>query len=149
MSESAAVADNDNERAVLEFFAVLSAGDLPRVKAMLHEDATWTAMVKGVPGAGAHRGKVGIVDEFLAPVRGLFAPGDPKSLVQSIASKGSLVFVETHGVGHLADGRVYDNWYAWALEVREGRIVAIREYMDSFYVAQLFGSGGSSACQSI
>lgn len=139
MSEGAVRADNDNERVVLDFFEVLSAGDLPGVRALLHEEAIWSPMVKGVPGAGVHRGKVGIVDEFLAPVRALFKPGDPKSLVQSIASKGSLVFVETHGVGQLADGRVYDNWYAWALEVRDGRILAIREYMDSFYVSQLFG----------
>ena len=135
-------ADNDNERLVLEFFTLLSAGDLERLRGLLHDQAVWMPMMRGVPGAGAHRGKKGIVDEFLAPVRALFRPGDPKSIVETIASKGSLVLVETHGVGHLADGRVYDNRYAWALEIRDGQVFAIREYMDSFYVSQLFGTGG-------
>jgi uncharacterized protein len=132
-------ADNDNERLALEFFAVLSAGDLGRVREMLHDEVTWTPMMRGVPGAGVHRGKKGIVDEFLAPVRGMFRPGDPKTTVESIASKGSLVLIESHGHGEVADGRVYDNRYAWALEIKDGKIFAVREYFDSLYVAKLFG----------
>jgi ketosteroid isomerase-like protein len=131
-------ADNENERLVLEFFQVLSTGELERVRAMLHDEITWTAQVKDIPGAGVHRGKKVVVDEFLAPVRGMFAPGDPKTTVDSIASKGSLVLVESHGEGKLADGRTYENRYAWAVEVKDGKIFAIREYMDSLYVAKLF-----------
>jgi ketosteroid isomerase-like protein len=97
-------------------------------------------MIRGVPGAGEHRGKAGIIDEFLVPVRGLFRPGDPKTTVDTICSKGSLVLTETHGSGQVADGRVYENQYAWAFEIRDGKILAVREYMDSLYVAKLFGT---------
>jgi uncharacterized protein len=127
-----------NERTVLDFFAALSRGDLVAVRAMLHEDATWTAQVREVPGAGTHRGHKGIVDEFLTPIRGMFAPGDPKVIIDSIASNGPLVMLETRGSGHLRDGREYANLYAWAVEVRDGKIAAIREYMDSHYVMGLF-----------
>ncbi|MGH8150969.1 MAG: nuclear transport factor 2 family protein [Steroidobacteraceae bacterium] len=127
-----------NERTVLDFFAALSRGDLAAVRAMLHEDATWTAQVREVPGAGTHRGHKGIVDEFLTPVRGLFAPGDPKVIIDSIASNGPLVMLESRGSGHLRDGREYANLYAWAVEVRDGKIAVIREYMDSHYVMGLF-----------
>jgi len=131
--------ENDNERLVLEFFAVLSTGELERVRAMLHDDIAWIPQVKDIPGAGVHQGKKAVVDEFLAPVRGMFAPGDPRTIVDSIASKGSLVLVESHGEGKLADGRPYENRYAWAVEVKDGKIFRIREYMDSLYVARLFG----------
>jgi uncharacterized protein len=134
-------ADNENERLVLEFFATLSTGDLARVRPLLHEDVTWIPQVKDIPGAGTYRGHKGVIDEFLAPVRGLFAPGDPKTTVKSIVSKGPLVMVESQGLGKLADGRTYDNRYAWAIEIRDGKVFAIREYMDSFYVAKLFGVG--------
>ncbi len=127
-----------NERIVLEFFAALSKGDLEAVRSLLHEEATWTAQVREVPGAGTHKGHKGIIDEFLTPVRGLFAPGDPKVVIDSIASNGPLVMLETRGVGRLKDGRPYSNLYAWALEVRDGKITAIREYMDSHYVMGLF-----------
>ena len=46
---------------------------------------------------------------------------------------------ESEGLGKLADGRTYHNRYAWAVEVKDGKIFAVREYMDSHYVAKLFG----------
>ena len=132
-------ADNENERLALEFFATLSTGDLERLRPLLHEEVTWIPQVRDIPGAGTYRGKKGVIDEFLAPVRGMFAPGDPKTTVDTIASKGPLVLLESRGLGKLADGRTYENRYAWAIEIRDGKVFAIREYMDSFYVAKLFG----------
>ena len=41
----------------------------------------------------------------------------------------------------LPDGRIYDNHYAWAFELKEGLVWRIREYMDSHYIATLFGGG--------
>ena len=133
-------ADNENERLALEFFTVLSTGELERVRPLLHDEVTWIPQVKDIPGAGVHRGKKGVIDDFLAPVRGMFAPGDPKTTVETIMSKGPLVMVESRGLGKLADGRTYDNHYAWAVEIRDGKVFAIREYMDSHYIATLFGT---------
>jgi ketosteroid isomerase-like protein len=133
-------AANQNEQIAIDFFATLSTGELERIRAALHPDATWTPQVKSVPGAGVHRGRDTIVDTFLAPVRGLFKPGDPKVHVDTICSKGPLVLCETRGVGTLADGRPYNNLYAWALEIKDGKVFAIREYMDSHYVMTLFPS---------
>jgi ketosteroid isomerase-like protein len=131
--------DNDNERLVLRFFEVLSAGDLEAVRDLLHDEVTWKPQIKDVPGAGVHRGKKGIVDDFLRPIRGLFRPGDPKVIVDTIASKASLVIAEARGSGKIADGRDYENLYAWAFDLKEGKIFAIREYMDSHYVINLLG----------
>ena len=132
-------ADNENEQLVLEFFTVLSTGELERVRPLLHDEVSWIPQVKDIPGAGEYRGKKGVIDEFLAPVRGMFAPGDPKTTVDTIVSTGPLVMVESRGLGKLADGRTYENRYAWAIEIRDGKVFAIREYMDSHYVARLFG----------
>jgi len=134
---------SESERLVLRFFATLSAGDLEGVRGLLHPQATWTAQVRSVPGAGVHRGPGAIVDEFLKPIRGLFRSGDPKILVDTIASRGDFVMIESHSGGCLADGRPYDNLYAWAVEVREGKIYALREYFDSHYVMQLTAAGST------
>jgi uncharacterized protein len=131
---------SDNERLVMRFFEVLSAGDLEAVRDLLHEEATWKPQIRDVPGAGVHRGKQGIVDDFLRPIRAMFRPGDPKVIVDTLASKGNLVIAEARGVGKIADGRNYDNLYAWAFDLKDGKIHAIREYMDSHYVINLLGS---------
>lgn len=133
-------ADNDNERLVMHFFRALSAGDLEVVRVLLHEEVTWKPQIRDVPGAGIHRGKKGIVDDFLRPIRGMFKPGDPKVIVDTLASKGDLVIAEARGVGRIADGRDYENLYAWAFELKDGKVFAIREYMDSHYVINLFGT---------
>jgi uncharacterized protein len=136
-------AETESEQLVLRFFATLSAGDLEGVRRMLHAEATWKAQVRGVPGAGIHRGPGGIVDDFLRPIRALFRPGDPKILVDSIASRRQFVMIESHSGGCLADGRPYENLYAWAVEVRDGKIYALREYFDSHYVVELTAPGAT------
>jgi ketosteroid isomerase-like protein len=131
---------SDNERLVMRFFEVLSAGDLEAVRDLLHEEATWKPQIRDVPGAGMHCGKKGIVDDFLRPIRAMFRPGDPKVIVDTLASKGNLVIAEARGIGKIADGRNYENLYAWAFDLKDGKIHAIREYMDSHYVINLLGS---------
>ena len=134
-------ANTPQEQVVLDFIAALNTGDLEKIRGTLHAQATWKPMVEGVPGAGEYSPRDVIVDEFLGPVRGLFVPGDPKNVVDRVTSTGDLVMCETRGSGTLLDGRKYNNRYAWSVDVREGKIFFIREYMDSYYVSKLFGTG--------
>jgi uncharacterized protein len=133
-------ANTQNETAVQKFFELLNAEDLEGVRALLTEDAAWIPQARDMPGAGEYRGRHVIVDSFLKPIRGLFATGSPSNRILSMASNGELVLVETHGTGHLKDGRPYDNRYAWAFEVRAGKIAMIREYLDSYYIVRLFAT---------
>jgi ketosteroid isomerase-like protein len=133
-----------NETLVVDFFATLSSGDLIRLKSYFLAEASWTPMVSGVPGAGTFVGPSAICDEFLGPVRGLFVAGDPKVFIDRMLAKGDVVFAETHAMGRIrANNAEYNNRYCWAFELQGGKIRAIREYMDSAYVARvLFGQQG-------
>ena len=44
---------------------------------------------------------------------------------------------ETRGAGRLKGGKPYNNFYSWMIEVEAGKIKALREYMDSYYVSTL------------
>ena len=129
----------ESERNFLKFFETLSSGDLEKIRAAFHDEAEWQVQVKGIAGEGTHKGKKAIVDEFLAPVRGMFKPGDPKLTITSLASQGPLVIGEGQGRGTFTDGRPYENLYAFAIEFKDGKVYRLREYMDSFYVAKLQG----------
>ena len=52
---------------------------------------------------------------------------------------GPMVCVESFSTGKTLDGLVYENDYCWVFEVSNGKIDAMREYMDSHYTAKLFG----------
>ena len=126
-----------NEKIVTRFFEILSTGHLENIRATLHPDASWTPMVKGIPGAGVHQPRDVIVDEFLAPVRGIFEDGDPKTTIKNIFSKGSMVCVESFAQGKMKNGNFYDNQYCWVIEVKDDLIYRIHEYMDSLYVSSI------------
>lgn len=130
-------AGNRNEQIVKTFFETLSSGDLERLRPLFHEEATWTGMATGIPGTGEKKGRKQIIDEFLAPVRGMFVDGDPKVLIQLLILQGPYAAVEARGVGRFKDGREYRNRYAFILEIKDEKIFALREYMDSYYVSTL------------
>lgn len=123
-----------NEQLVRDFFATLSSGDLEALRLLIHTDGSWEAMARTVPGAGLTSGRDAVIDEFLAPVRGLFEPGDPKVEVKRTFSAGELVCAETEAKGMLANGNAYHNRYAWVIEIRDGMVCHLREYMDTAYI---------------
>jgi uncharacterized protein len=117
---------------VRTFFATLSDGDLEALRALLHPHATWEVM-RAAPGERCATGRDVIVDDFLAPVRGRFVPGDPKVSVHTIFASGHLVAVESEADGTMLDGSEYHNRYAWVIEVDGSLVRAVREYMDTAY----------------
>jgi ketosteroid isomerase-like protein len=123
-----------NEQLVREFFATLSTGDLEALRGLIHTDGSWEVMARSVPGAGLTSGGDAVIDEFLAPVRGLFEPGDPKIEVKRTFSAGELVCAETEGKGRLANGNEYHNRYGWVIEIRDDQVCHLREYMDTAYI---------------
>jgi ketosteroid isomerase-like protein len=45
-----------------------------------------------------------------------------------------MVAAETIGTGQLRNGRPYHNRYAWIIEIRDGLVGQLHEYMDTAYV---------------
>ena len=123
----------ETEETVWRFFGALGAGDFAAAREALHPDAVWRVMVTGVPGEGVHRGPDAIFG-FIGPIRALFEPGDPQMELRSTAVNGSLMVIESRGFGRFRDGRPYDNNYVMILEVKDGLVTELREYMDSHYV---------------
>jgi uncharacterized protein (TIGR02246 family) len=126
-----------NRALVRDFFETLSSGDLDRVAEFFDDDSTWVVCAVGIPGAGAHRGRAAIVEEFLRPVRGLFEPGQPKVELTNVVAEGDWVAAEAVGRGRFLDGREYENRYSFWLELDGGTIRTLREYLDSHYVMSL------------
>jgi ketosteroid isomerase-like protein len=127
--------NGDEQRAcdlVRGLFSALSDGDLEGLRSLLHPDATWEVM-RAVPGERFAAGRDAIVEDFLAPVRARFVPGDPKITVRTLFASGDLVAAETEADGTVLDGSEYHNRYAWVIEVDGSLVRAVREYMDTAY----------------
>jgi uncharacterized protein len=117
---------------VRRFFAVLSDGDLETLRVLLHRDARWEVM-RAVEGERLTVGRDAIIDEFLGPVRGRFADGDPKVTLVTLFASDAAVAAETHADGTMRDGTEYHNRYAWIIRVDGDLVRDVHEYMDTAY----------------
>ncbi len=127
-----------NEQIVLDLLNSVSLKDNAATARLLHDEVVWTPMVVGLKGSGSHIGKAAVLRGLLAFPSRTFRPGDPTAAVDRVASSGDFVMAESRTTGVHLDGRVYENTYAWAVELRGGLAFRVRHYFDSFHAARFF-----------
>ena len=71
-------------------------------------------------------------------VRSIFKEAG-KSVAERFTADGDLVVVECRGDNDSKDGVRYDNVYCLIFQFRDGKIVGMREYMDTAFTEQVFG----------
>lgn len=123
--------DAERNRATAHrFFELFSASDIEGVLALMTDDATWRIPGKKelTPTAGVYS-KERIGRLFRRMIDNL-SGGLRMSVVSSIA-EGDRVAVEATSAGDLKNGRRYRQEYHLVMEFRDGRISAVREYLDT------------------
>jgi len=124
------------QAALLRYLDALTAGDLAAVAGSFAEDATWT--VHGtMPLSGIKQGR-GAIMEFLTSAASLYQPGTQSFTFGEITADADRAVLEwrVRGIAS-ATGRKYDNAYCGVFRIRDGRIVEVREYLDSLHAAQV------------
>jgi ketosteroid isomerase-like protein len=129
---------------VQALYAAYAAGDPDRIAALLHPDVIWVA-----PAGNATQVALGLGSaDDAGPPRGLndldrdaivaFMTYDYPRFVanvvfepRSMVGEGGAVLAEHRMSATLPNGRPYINDYCFAYEVSDGRVTAIREYMDT------------------
>jgi uncharacterized protein len=124
----------DSKRLVHDFVAAMNRMDVDAVGALLTEDATWT-MPGDLPVSGRHEGREAVLGDFLANAAALFEPGSLRFELETVTTEGRYAIAEYTGTARAADGRrEYRNHYCMVFELRDGRISAVREYLDTAHV---------------
>ena len=122
-----------SSRTVIErYVAALQAGDLPTIRDSFATDATWW-LGGELPISGHWQGRDAIVDEFLGAAGRLYEPGSVQIEVTELFAAGDKVSLEWTSRARTAAGEPYENRCAGVFTVRDGRIQAVREYMDTHY----------------
>lgn len=123
----------DNRRIATEFFRRYDSGNIPGVLDLMAEDITyWLA---GKPGSNATAG--GRTKAEMAAIFQRMAErleGPLRMSVKGTVAEGDKVAVEAESHGQLRNGRVYNQEYHVLFTIREGKIAAAREYMDTAHV---------------
>lgn len=129
---------------VAALYAAYASGDPARITELLHEDVIWVAPAgnatqvalglgnasdAGAPRGNNNLGRTLIVQFMAHNFARLFL--NVKNEFRSMVAEGTLVFAEHRLSAQLPNGRDYVNDYCFAYEVRDGKVVKIREYMDT------------------
>jgi ketosteroid isomerase-like protein len=120
---------------VREYFRRMQAGE-PTVAEMMDDEITrWVPQSSEL--GGTHRGKAAVlalmgkgVDLYQLPL---------SVVIEEIVAERDQVCVQLVVEAKTAAGRPYRNDYHFAFRVRDGRIAAVREYVDTKYASELFG----------
>jgi NADPH:quinone reductase-like Zn-dependent oxidoreductase/ketosteroid isomerase-like protein len=123
---------NDPKTVVTRYVEAVAAGDLPTIRASFAPDVVWT-YPGDLPLSGDWKGRDMVVDEFLGAAAGnLFAPGTPVAIeLMNVIADGEQVLAEWTAQATARAGGAYSNKCAGVFTVRDGLIVAVREYLDT------------------
>lgn len=119
----------DNKEIVANAMAALAKGDNRPFYEAMAEDVIWRPMVGGVWG-DVHHGREQARDKLFAPLRKQYA-NTYTNTATNIFAAGDAVIVEARGAVQLKSGKAYNNRYCFVIEMADGRMKEVREYLDS------------------
>jgi uncharacterized protein len=129
-----------NARTVIErYVAAVAARDMDTVRECFAEDATWW-LGGELPLSGTWRGRDAILGDFLGSIPRLYQPETISLEITSLIAEGASVALEWTSRALTTAGEEYENQCAGVFTVRDGKIVAVREYMDTQYAAAKFSA---------
>lgn len=126
----------NNKQLVAEFFAHFKNKAVDQALAMMTDDATW--WIGGKPelfplcGLKTKAEMAALLNELV--------PGTEDGLAitpLAMIAEGDKVACEAKSYGVLGNGRVYSNEYHFLLVLRDGKIAAVKEYLDTMHTADV------------
>ena len=125
-----------NRETALTFLQHCFAGHMEAALALLAEDATWWVM--GDPEKIKLTGTrdMARIKRYLAFVSRAYPNGIEVEFT-GVTAEGERVAVEAVSSATMGDGRPYGNSYHFLVQVRNERVVGVREYLDTQYVHEM------------
>ena len=120
-----------NKAIVRAYLEKMRQGD-PTLPDLLADDASWWVPPSS-PMGGTHQGKDAVLALMGGGV-GLYDADVPMQIeIEEMVAEGAWVCVQLILEARTARGEPYRNHYHFAFRIRDGRIHAVREYVDTLY----------------
>jgi len=122
-----------NIQTVKDFFATIGRGDRDGLLALVGEDIEWIIPGEDWPLAGTHRGHAGLADLLETASKTMETSTEPREYV----AQGDRVLVVGVATGKIkATNKPFKDDWVFAVTVRNGKVMKIREYIDTQAVAR-------------
>ncbi|MCS3838768.1 hypothetical protein HNR03_003376 [Pseudomonas sp. JAI111] len=137
----------ENTQIAKDFFAAIGGGDRDALLALAAEDIEWIIPGEGWPLAGTHRGHAGLAHllQKASTEMEISSPEPPEFVAQ-----GDRVLVVGVATGKVkATNRTFEDYFVFAITVRNGKLTNIREYVDTQALARASEMGSSPRHQAL
>ncbi|WP_170386461.1 nuclear transport factor 2 family protein [Ruegeria atlantica] len=125
-----------NKETVQCFFERFSETDVEGALALLDAEVVWQAMgLKSNPPVDTRMDRKGIA-ELIKKMRERM-PSGLQLTPTGWTVEGDRVAMEMESYGTKVNGTVYNNFYHFLVTLKDGKITAIREYMDTLHLKQV------------
>jgi ketosteroid isomerase-like protein len=125
-----------NKQLAIELLKASAVHDGKRFDELLHPDATyWVIGKPHLFSYGGEQTREQIVAYMSTP--SIFV-GGVQTTFGDITAEDDRVAVEAQTKGTLPDGRVYTNVYHYLMKFRDGKIIRVKEYLDTQSAAEFF-----------
>jgi ketosteroid isomerase-like protein len=122
-----------NVQTVKDFFAAIGRGDEEGLLALVAEDIEWIIPGEDWPLAGTHRGHEGLAAFLKKASEEVETTTEPREFV----AQGDRVLVLGVATGRIkATNKTFEDDWIFAITVRDGRLITIREYVDTHALAR-------------
>jgi uncharacterized protein len=123
----------DSKSVVRRYVAAVQSGDQQKIRELFAEHASWTLDAGDLPISGTWEGREAILGDFLQTALSYYEPGSIRLEITGMIAEGDQVALQWTSQALTRDGRDYENGCLGVFTVREGKIQAVREYMDTLY----------------
>jgi ketosteroid isomerase-like protein len=131
----------ENKRIARELLGALARADTKTVLDLYADDfELWTP--GNLPFSGIH------TREEIAPLMDGVLGAFPAGLsfeITGMTAEGDRVAVEAESRGEHVSGALYQNRYHFLLVIRDGRILRLKEYMDTLHAKEIFIDAAAAA----
>ena len=119
----------ENKRLLEHIYVEISKGNLEPLLASLADDIVWT-IIGTTPLSGTRRGKQEVIDHIVRPL-GEALDGHVQFTFEPFIAEDDYVVLRAHGRGMAKSGRPYNNTYCIISQIRDGKIHAMTDYVDT------------------
>jgi hypothetical protein len=123
---------DQNKKITKEFFEALSNGSDKYLDFYTDESIIWTAGNNAIGGTRTKGEVVSFAQNILAAF-----PTGIKFNITGMTTEGDRVAVEISGEAIHASGETYNNQYHFLLRIKDGKILELKEYMDTQLAAKI------------
>ncbi|MDA9610328.1 nuclear transport factor 2 family protein [Pseudomonadota bacterium] len=123
---------DQNKKITKEFFEALSNGSDEYLDFYTDESIIWTAGNNAIGGTRTKEEVVSFAQNILAAF-----PTGIKFYITGITAEEDRVAVEIDGEAVHASGETYNNQYHFLLIIKDGKILELKEYMDTQLAAKI------------